>query len=290
MAIINLGQMKTNEPTRNFDASVDGNVNIPAENGQGLFGAFKFFTGIKNFFKGISALGTLASGSRLPVTDSNGNVTYTTMNDINTYVVNNALANQTGVKITLSQDANTCVTNTETTKYYYCPSSALHIPTVSGAYIGWNIEVLNGASNYRCTQIAYSTNADYPYIYTRTTNDGVNFTNWVRVANESDFSNYEKVFKKTTNGEGTQIVSEAFATLGLNDNKTHTIMMKVENENTNGYVLALITYNSNRLSNVMQKTVANNLIYINVVNYVGTIALAGYPESGNVKNNWTFWT
>lgn len=93
MPSINLKQLKIDEPTRNFDSSVDANTNIPGENDQGLFGGFKFFAGIKTFFKGISALGTLASGSRLPVTDSNGNVTYTTMNDINNYVVNNALAN-----------------------------------------------------------------------------------------------------------------------------------------------------------------------------------------------------
>lgn len=93
MPVINLKQLKIDEPTRNFDSSLDENINISAENNQGLFGAFKFFAGIRSFFKGISALGTLASGSRLPVTDSNGNVTYTTMNDINNYVVNNALTN-----------------------------------------------------------------------------------------------------------------------------------------------------------------------------------------------------
>lgn len=76
---------------RNLDSSVDGNTLVSGEKADGTFGVFNFFQGIKNFFKGISALGTLASGSRLPVTDSNGNVTYTTMNDINNYVVNNTL-------------------------------------------------------------------------------------------------------------------------------------------------------------------------------------------------------
>lgn len=78
---------------RNLDASVDENTLVSGEKADGTFGVFNFFQGIKNFFKGISALGTLASGSRIVTTDASGNVKYTTMNDINNYVVNNALTN-----------------------------------------------------------------------------------------------------------------------------------------------------------------------------------------------------
>lgn len=70
------------ESGRDLDSLVDENLLIPAETGAGTFGVLRFFQGIKNFFKGISALGTLSSTGRIPTTDANGNVNYVTPQQI----------------------------------------------------------------------------------------------------------------------------------------------------------------------------------------------------------------
>ncbi|MCQ2585630.1 MAG: hypothetical protein MJ185_08560, partial [Treponema sp.] len=70
------------ESGRDLDSLVDENLLIPAETGAGTFGVLRFFQGIKNFFKGITALGTLSSTGRIPTTDSDGNVNYVTPQQI----------------------------------------------------------------------------------------------------------------------------------------------------------------------------------------------------------------
>lgn len=72
-----LAVMKERE-NRDLDTLVDENTLVAGETGAGVFGVFKFFQGIRNFFKGIQALGTLVTTSKIPVTDADGNVTYTT--------------------------------------------------------------------------------------------------------------------------------------------------------------------------------------------------------------------
>lgn len=98
MAYADFDEMKKEFPARNFDnVDITEDFNIAAQNSAGVYGAFKFFHGIKSFFKGITALGKLASGSKILVADESGNISYTTPSDITnglatTESVNNALA------------------------------------------------------------------------------------------------------------------------------------------------------------------------------------------------------
>lgn len=203
MPVINLKQLKINEPTRNFDSSVDANTNIPGENDQGLFGGFKFFAGIKAFFKGISALGTLASGSRLPVTDSNGNVTYTTMNDINSYVVNNALTDYQP-KAILKENANDCVpffTFTNPTLNCYSQTYVVNRPSnpsvknnTPDSYRNWVITSTvsyTQATAYTCEQIAMSNVGEVRVRTALHSSGDTEWTwgNWEKVTTEADLKN-----------------------------------------------------------------------------------------------------
>ena len=109
MAYADFDEMKKEFPARNFDnVDITEDFNIAGQNGAGVYGAFKFFHGIRSFFKGISALGKLASGSRILVSDDKGNISYTTPSEITegfatNESVNNALTNYQKVKrITLN--------------------------------------------------------------------------------------------------------------------------------------------------------------------------------------------
>lgn len=169
MPVLNLKQMKLNEPTRDFDESVDANVNIPAENDQGQFGAFKFFSGIRSFFKGISALGTLATTSRIPVTDANGNVSYTTPQKI---------------KETLSLATTGDLDNKVTCKSFNSPVGAIQYVTVhcnesfGGILLSFSyaaqylFDILNGAVNLSGTDYGlsgYAISEDKLTIYLKVT-------------------------------------------------------------------------------------------------------------------------
>ncbi|MCQ2598330.1 MAG: hypothetical protein MJ181_10850, partial [Treponema sp.] len=175
---------------RNLDASVNGNTLVSGEKADGTFGVFNFFQGIKNFFKGISALGTLASGSRLPVTDSNGNVTYTTMNDINNYVVNNALADYVGKGKTIyPTDLNNAYSTSKKISFYRTSTNVLNLPVANKNFIV-EVNTYNDGTNLRITQIArFNGGESANYTYTRTgfgtITSGITWTSWEKVATEN---------------------------------------------------------------------------------------------------------
>lgn len=92
---------------RDLDKLVDENTLITGETSAGVFGVFKFFEGIKAFFKGITALGTLAKTNKIPVLQDDGSLKFTTPADITsglatTTELNNALANLTELKFNSS--------------------------------------------------------------------------------------------------------------------------------------------------------------------------------------------
>ena len=202
---------------RNLDSSVDGNTLVSGEKADGTFGIFNFFKGIRNFFKGISALGTLASGSRLPVTDSNGNVTYTTMNDINSYVKNNALTNYMETKPFNSPSGTVLyitITSSESfggilLAFDYAPLyfiSSLGLVNLSGIDYGFNGYALSedkrtiylritGYRKFSITNLSKSSNITISNV-SGTAPSGVTFqTNWEKCLKDGDI--------KTTQVTGT---------------------------------------------------------------------------------------
>lgn len=269
MAIINLGQMKTNEPTRNFDASVDGNVNIPAENGQGLFGAFGFFQGIKNFFKGISALGTLASGSRLPITDSNGNVTYTTMGDINNYVINNALTDYQEYKMQqiTNGNANDCIpTNNSKVAFYRGTmsgtpfSNTIAVVMTSKYYRAGSYDnVYQEVEQYGSATLNYIPSRYIRYGYKGISETEYSWSDWVKITTESDLKKLSNIVYKSANSGNTFAVSVGnLVDISNTDNRYFIIAIC-----GNLQAMAILKYNGNGVNATVSNFVSNATISSN---------------------------
>lgn len=69
------------EPGRDLDESIDEETLVPGESGpdsNSQFGSFKFFTGIRRFFRIIRTLGELNETSKLAVVNEDGSVSYIT--------------------------------------------------------------------------------------------------------------------------------------------------------------------------------------------------------------------
>lgn len=139
----------------------------------------------KNFFKGIQALGKLVSGSRLPVTDANGNVTYTTMNNINEYVINNALTTLYNTrKFSINGTAGNYRTNY--VKLFTVNIGKQYTPV--GIFFDVNYHSLDRGGNVRGFITSYTQIIGNPFISTKT---------------DKLINDYKFKYKKITNSDGT---------------------------------------------------------------------------------------
>lgn len=84
--LFNLTWLKT-QTGRDLDEAVDSSTLALGEKADGTQGAFTFFQGIKNFFKGVTALGSLTSSGKIPVLNtSTGAVNYVTVESLSNVV------------------------------------------------------------------------------------------------------------------------------------------------------------------------------------------------------------
>lgn len=89
--LFNLTWLKT-QTGRDLDSDVNSTTLAFGEKADGTQGAFTFFQGIKNFFKGITALGTLTTSGKLAVVNtSTGEVNYTTVSDLVSAITTNTV-------------------------------------------------------------------------------------------------------------------------------------------------------------------------------------------------------
>lgn len=100
MAIINFEHMKATEPDRNFDnVNVDENYNIGLQNGQGFYGAGKFFGLVQ---KAVNWISTITGNKNFT-----GTLSVNSKEVATTESVNNALANYVKIKtITTTKTTN----------------------------------------------------------------------------------------------------------------------------------------------------------------------------------------
>lgn len=84
--LFNLTWLKT-QTGRDLDSDVNSTTLAFGEKSDGTQGAFTFFQGIKNFFKGVTALGELTSSGKIPVLNtSTGAVNYVTVEGLSDVV------------------------------------------------------------------------------------------------------------------------------------------------------------------------------------------------------------
>lgn len=215
MAYADFDEMKKEFPARNFDnVDITEDFNIAAQNSAGVYGAFKFFHGIRSFFKGITALGKLASGSKILVTDESGNISYTTPSDITegfatTESVNNALAKYWNGDITKKTNyQGDC--NDLTFGMFTISSVATNTPNGKFGFL---------TSIYRSTsyQVQYYEVVETEETFRRYRYDNV-WTSWEKITTESDLKNI--TISDTIHNFGNQGTSdEVYAEFDLSNYK-----------------------------------------------------------------------
>lgn len=100
--LFSLSWLKT-QTGRDLDSLVDSSTLALGEKSDGTQGAFSFFQGIKNFFKGVTAIGSLTSSGKLAlVNTSTGEINYTTVGDLATTITTTKVQNGNSAPVSSS--------------------------------------------------------------------------------------------------------------------------------------------------------------------------------------------
>lgn len=143
----------------------------------------------------ISAVQALAAANKIPVIGTDGKLASTTAQAIVDLAnvdgkINNAVIDL-AKNFKNTDDMNKAKCDIGKVAFFYVASGSANCPPLpSGIAAGWNVHVMNNSSNaYRLVQIAYSTNSNYPATFTRLTNDGNVWSDWVKLTTETDVNN-----------------------------------------------------------------------------------------------------
>lgn len=252
-----LAEMKERE-NRDLDTLVNENTLVAGETGAGVFGVFKFFQGIRNFFKGIQALGTLVTTSKIPVLQDDGSLKFTTPAEITsglatTTELNNALTNLSKVKIIQISDCNNAYPDENGKKEtYFADGTAINTPSNS---LLWFIESERFfySNNWRITQVAISqsasaTNKPQQYIRHGTyvpSSSTWTWGEWEKVTTETDVNNALAKYGKI---QKVRLVSKTTRTFTLETN--HIYQLVISHTNDTSYNGLYIISNQTTLNTV----------------------------------------
>lgn len=99
------------------------------------------------------------------------------------------------------------------------------------------------------------------------------------------------IYSEITHGQGAYILKKALKYFGLDDGKLHSMLVYIDNINTDKYDLAIITWNG--ISNTATWVeLYKNGISLYESNGLGTLSLKGFDkdESNNDLNYDVCWT
>lgn len=190
MAIINFENMKATEPDRNFDnANVDENYNIGLQNGQGFYGAGKFFGLVQ---KAVNWISTITGNKNFT-----GTLSVNSKEVATTESVNNALANYETLLSKSTYLSGVDFNDYKTNGYYTKNGSCTNQPTTRAGLL-----IVSNGKAYKTQEYICPTLKNGEYIgiehYIRWCSDTNVWTPWTKTVTETDLSNALANYRKVT--------------------------------------------------------------------------------------------